>query len=108
MTLSEGPMSKLVWLFEEHRQVVAALQQAEKDAAILTDRYLRLEEDNKKLSDTILKMQEYVTQVQSSSPIDMFERYQKQILQDEPYDDGKIPDSAWLTPGDTAPERNDG
>ena len=97
---------KLVWLFEEHRNAVKRLSEAETSAAILTDRNLRLEADNTRLVDNLSKMQDYVSHITDQSPIDLFERYQKQVLQDEPYADGKIPDSEWLTPGDTEPVTN--
>lgn len=98
----------LVWMFKEHRDAVARIAAAETSCAIITDRNLRLEEDNKRLTEALEKAMVYVQAGHSKSPVDLFEQYQKQILQDEPYVDGKIPDNAWLTPGDMEPARTDG
>lgn len=103
---------KLVWLFKEHRDTVDAyralerkLWQAESDAAILTERNLRLEEDNKKLA---LALEAAQTHIQSNpgylqNVMDLMERYQREVLQEIPMTKDQQPE--WLTPGEDTPER---
>lgn len=101
-------MPSLLMLFKSYRELYEQLHQTQLEQArkqaewdIVAEKYLQSTQDNIKLTDTLAKMQEYVNQVATKSPIDLFEQYQKQVLQDEPYADGKIPDNAWLTPGES-------
>ena len=94
----------LVWMFKEHRNLNAELQTTKVQLELLSDRYLRSQEDAKNLTDAIEKLQQYIATQINTSTVDIFEKYQQQILQDRPYDDGKIPDTAWLTPGDAPRE----
>lgn len=97
---------KLVWLFDEHRQVVQELQQAQLQLELQSDKYIRAVEDNKKLVEIVEQLRAALAA--GPSQLGLFEQYQKEILQDQPYPDGKIPDSEWLTPGGFVREDVDG
>lgn len=94
----------LVWLFQEHRDLHGELQAKKVELELLSDRYIRALEDTKNLTEAIEKLQQYIATQINQSTVDIFEKYQREILQDRPFDDGKIPDDAWLTPGDTVRE----
>lgn len=98
-------MRNLVWLFPAHRELHAGYTEMKTTLEILTDRCLRTEEDNKKLVSALEKLQAYVANNPSHMEgiVDLFQRYQEKVLQDLPYDNNRIPDSAWLTPGEVEP-----
>lgn len=101
-------LSSLVWMFQDHRDLHAELQSKKVELELLSDRYLRALEDTKNLTEAIEKLQHYIATQINTSTVDIFEKYQQQILQDKPYDDGKVPDDAWLTPGENEPVRENG
>lgn len=94
----------LVWLFQEHRDLHAELQSKKVELELLSDRYIRALEDTKNLTEAIEKLQQYIATQINQSTVDIFEKYQREILQDRPFDDGKVPDDAWLTPGENIRE----
>ncbi len=94
----------LVWMFKEHRDLNAELQSSKVQLELLSDRYIRATEDIKNLTDAIQKLQEYIATQINTSTVDIFEKYQREVLQDSPYVDGKIPDTDWLTPGEPVRE----
>jgi hypothetical protein len=96
----------LVWMFRDYRDLYQRDLQREVLIDRLNEKIIALDEDNTKLADTVRKLQEYIA-ANPPNRLDLFEQYQKQILQDEPYVDGKIPDSAWLTPGEMEPVKTD-
>jgi len=97
-------MTNLVWLFQAHRDMAAGYAEVKAALEIMSDKYLRALEDTKNLTDAIAKLQQYIATQINTSTVDIFEKYQQQILQEEPFADNKIPDSAWLTPGETVRE----
>lgn len=96
--------SQLVWLFQEHRDLHAELQAKKVELELLSDRYIRALEDTTNLTGAIKKLQDYIATQINHSTVDIFEKYQREILQDQPFQDGKIPDDAWLTPGENVRE----
>lgn len=94
----------LVWMFQEHRDLHQELQAKKVELELLSDRYIRALEDTKNLTEAIEKLQQYIATQINTSTVDIFEKYQREILQDRPFEDGKIPDDAWLTPGENVRE----
>lgn len=71
-------LSDLVWLFPAHRQLhaeVVALRQVVADL-------------------------ERQIAVSPANPTDLIRRYTDEVLSEQPFTDGKIPDELWLTPVD--------
>ena len=98
-------IGNLVWLFPAYREAVDRASRAENTAQSVMARVGELSADNSALVARVHELEQYI--LANQNPLDTFERYQKQILQEEPWEDGKIPDNAWLTPGDRVPERAD-
>ena len=78
-------MSKLVWLFSDYRDAVQRIYQLEQE--ILKQRM-------------VIERLEKTTQVTPTSVDSLLKEFQDMILAEQPYPDGKIPESAYLTPGE--------
>ena len=79
-------MSRLVWLFDEHRVAVAEINRL----IALTGSQARTIED--------LGSQLTLALSRPSAVPELLENYRKDILAEEPFKDGVIPDAFWLTP----------
>lgn len=90
----------MVELMERVHRAELELVKAEANAALLTDRCLRLEEDNRKLGEALQQAQQHI----QSNPgyiqnvMDLMERYQREVLQEIPLTPDQQPE--WLTPGE--------
>ena len=78
-------MSKLVWLFSDYRDAVAQIYRLEQE--ILMQRMM-------------IERLEKTTQATPTSVDSLLKEFQDMILAEQPYPDGKIPESAYLTPGE--------
>lgn len=87
-------MGRLVWLFQEHRDLYErSMQQA------------RVIDDLKRV---IADLETALTAkaVQDAGASALIKQYQDEVLAEIPYPDGKIPAHVWLTPGeDERPEK---
>ena len=79
-------MSKLVWLFADYRNAVLHIQELERE--ILKQRLV------------IEQYEKMPTQALPTSVDSLLKEFQDMILSEQPYPEGKIPESAYLTPGE--------
>ena len=84
-------MSKLVWLFSDYRDAVQRIYQLEQE--ILKQR-MTIEQLEK------LEKYEKLDRTVPTSVDSLLKEFQDMILAEQPYPDGKIPESAYLTPGE--------
>ena len=80
-------MRNLVWLFAEHRDAVAEVNRL----TALVDYQVHVISD--------LGVQLTLALSRPSSTPELLENYRKDILAEEPFKDGVVPDAFWLTPG---------
>lgn len=99
---------KLVYLFDEHRAAVARVAELEQQAAILVERYETVLADNKRLAESVAALNAHVAANPShlSGMMDVFNKYQEHVLQEQPFKDNAIPDDMWLTAGEDPPDRD--
>lgn len=79
-------MRRLVWLFAEHREAVETLTTLRAEL-VARDRVIQ------DLAEQLARAQARI-----GSPTELLENYRKDILQEEPFPNGQIPDHFWLTP----------
>lgn len=79
-------MSNLVWLFSGYREAIQKIQDQELE---------------------ILKLKLVIDQLSKTMPTtspasveSLLKEFQDMILSEQPYPDGKIPENAYLTPGE--------
>jgi hypothetical protein len=95
-------------LFDEHRTAVARIAELEQQAAILVERYENVLADNKRLAESVEAIQAHIASNPShlTGMVDLFNRYQENVLVEQPFKDNVIPSDMWLTGAD-APVRED-
>lgn len=81
-----GALGNLVWLFREHRDLHAAY------TATRTQMLL--------LEQTIADLEAQLRRQAPPSVDNLLENHRQNVLREEPFPDGKVPDGFWLTPGD--------
>ena len=67
----------LVWLFAEHRE---------------------LYQETLRLRQVIADLEKQLLFKPSETIVDTMRRYSEEVLAEQPFPDGKIPDNLWLTP----------
>lgn len=70
-------ITSLLWLFKAYRDLVF---------------------ENQLLKRTIEDLHVQLTRNPSQSTMDMIRHYQEDVLTEQPFPDGKIPENLWLTP----------
>jgi len=78
-------MGSLVWLFADYRNAVLKIQDLERE--VLKQRVL-------------IEMYERAPTTPPTSVDSLLKEFQDMILSEQPYPDGKIPEHAYLTPGE--------
>mgnify|MGYP001588910959 FL=1 len=80
-------MSRLVWLFEEHRDAITEVNRL--TALVGSQEHI--------IKD--LGAQLILALSRPSSTPELLENYRKDILAEEPFKDGVVPEPFWLSPG---------
>ena len=79
-----------MWLFKEHRETVFQLAEMQRQ---LDSQTRTIEDLERQLAQAVA-----MAAARDMTVVDMFKEYQKEILTDQPFPDGKVPESMWLTP----------
>ena len=95
--------TKTVELLERAHALEIKLVRAEADAALLTEKNIRLTEDNVKLTAALQQAQTAIASNPSyiNNIMDLMNKYQETVLQELPLPADVQPE--WLTPGDDIP-----
>ena len=98
-------MAKMIELLEKAHALEIKLVRAEADAALLTEKNIRLQEDNVKLTAALQQAQVAIASNPSyiNNIMDLMNKYQETVLQELPLPADMQPE--WLTPGDDIPIR---
>lgn len=93
--------SRMVWLFKDYQDLYArSIELERRIVEITTKAQDRLEEVESWAARRVSDLEEQLARKPALDIPSLVE----ELFQDIPYEDGRIPDTAWLTPGD--PDRS--
>ena len=77
-----------LFLFTEHRALYERLLRSDS----------RVAEQERVIQDLTFQLERQAASPPSVDPVTLLQDFQDRVLQELPYPEGKIPESAWLTP----------
>lgn len=83
-----GTWMSWLFLFAEHRNLYERLLRSESRTA----------EHERVIQDLTFQLERQAASPPSVDPVTLLQDFQDRVLQELPYPEGKVPESAWLTP----------